>query len=702
MRVDLPAALSVGKLKISCDMGGTFTDIVVGDERGLRLFKAPSTPNDPVAGILSALESAAAGDGTNLEGLLSRAELFVHATTRATNALLTGTVARTAFLTTEGHRDILLLREGGRLNPYDNAQRFPQPYVPRSLTFEVPERIGSAGKIVRPLDEGRLAEILDLLAPHRVEAVGVCYLWSTANPLHELRTGEMLARRLPPVAVTLSHQINPILREYRRASSACVDASLKPLMARYLADLDDRLQRLGFAGRLLVVTSQGGFIDAREAAQAPIHMVKSGPSVAPVAGRHLVRLEAPGRSAIVTDTGGTSYDVSLVRDDRIPWTSETWLGPRFNGHLTGFPSVDVKSIGAGGGSIAWVDQGSLLHVGPASAGAVPGPVCYGCGGTEPTVTDCALVLGYLDGSRFLGGRMRLDDGAARRSIQASIAVPLGLSTEAAALAVLDLLTQNMVSAIEEITVQQGIDPAQAVLVAGGGAAGFNSIDIGRRLRCRRILFPETGAALSAAGAVLSELVFNTGRMHFVRSDSPDLAGIARMLQDLQAKVSAFVAELGSEAVHTEYWAEARYPQQTWEIDVPLRHAGAFGGSEFQALVEDFHAAHQQLYAVCDPGSPVEIIAWRARAGGQIGPPIGARLAGQAATNRTERRRVYLARTGWTEVPVYALHGDAVADIAGPAIVQSPFTTILVPAGSAVTRLPSGSLNAEWRHCGALA
>ena len=688
-------------MKISCDMGGTFTDVVVGDERGLQLFKAPSTPDDPVVGVLSALESAATGYGMHLEGLLSRAELFIHATTRATNALLTGTVARTAFLTTGGHRDILLLREGGRLNPYDNTQRFPRPYIPRSLTFEVPERIGSAGEIVHPLDERRLAEILDLPAFQDVEAVGVCYLWSTANPLHELRTGEMLSRRLPHVSVTLSHQINPILREYRRASSACMDASLKPLMSGYLADLDDRLQRLGFEGRLLVVTSQGGFIDAREAAAAPIHMVKSGPSVAPVAGRHLVRLDAPGRSAIVTDTGGTSYDVSLVRDDRIPWTTETWLGPRFNGHLTGFPSVNVKSIGAGGGSIAWVDQGSLLHVGPASAGAVPGPVCYGRGGTEPTVTDCALALGYLDSNRFLGGRMRLDDEAARRSIHRSIAVPLRGKHQLAALAVLDLLTQNMVSAIEEITVQQGIDPAQAVLVAGGGAAGFNSINIGRRLRCRAIFFPETGAALSAAGGLLSELVFNIGRMHFVRSDAPDLAGIVRTLRDLQAKVSAFVAGVGSAGVHTEYWAEARYPQQTWEIDIPLRNACAFGMTELQGLVEDFHAAHQRLYAVCDENSPIEIVAWRARAGGQIGLPVEARLARAAVTNRTEGRRIYFAKSGWTEVPVYGLDCDAVIETAGPAIVESPFTTILVPAAATVTRLPSGSLKAEWRHSGAL-
>jgi N-methylhydantoinase A len=220
---------------------------------------------------------------------------------REPNALLTGSAAKTAFLTTQGHRDILLLREGGRLNPYDNAQEFPRPYVPRALTFEVPERIGSSGEVVRTLDERKLAAIVDRLGQLQVEAVGVCFLWSIANPVHELRTGELIAERLPKVSVTLSHRLNPILREYRRASAACIDASLKPLMTRYLVDLAERLANLGFGGRLLVVTSQGGFVDVKTAAEAPIHLVKSGPSVAPIAARHEARLNAPGADVIVTD-----------------------------------------------------------------------------------------------------------------------------------------------------------------------------------------------------------------------------------------------------------------------------------------------------------------------------------------------------------------------------------------------------------------
>ena len=283
--------------------------------------------------------------------------------------------------------------------------------------------------------------------------------------------GELLAEHLPEVACTLSHQLNPTLREYRRASSTCIDASLKPLMRGYLHGLKRRLREAGFAGRVLMVTSQGGMMDADDVAEAPIHAIGSGPAMAPVAGRHYAALDAATDTAVVADTGGTSYDVSLVRQGRIPWTRETWLGQRFRGHMTGFPSVDVKSIGAGGGSIGWVDAGGLLHCGPQSAGSKPGPACYGTGGVEPTVTDCALLLGYIDPAFFLGGAMRLDLDAARHALASRVASPLGLGLEEAAAAVLALATEKMVGAIEEITINQGIDPRSAVLIGGGGAAG---------------------------------------------------------------------------------------------------------------------------------------------------------------------------------------------------------------------------------------
>lgn len=678
-------------LRLACDVGGTFTDLVKASRGELRLFKAATTPHDPVDGVLATVRLAAEDAELDERAFLASIDVFVHATTRGVNAILTGGTARTAFLTTEGHRDILLLREGGRLDPYDNRQTFPRPYVPRALTFEVPERIGAAGEVVRPLDEEALVGIIRQLAAANVEAVGVCLLWSIANPIHEQRIGELLATHLPGIPVTLSHKLNPILREYRRASATCIDASLKPLMGQYLRGLASRLKDAGFAGRLLMVTSQGGVIGANEAAEAPIRALNSGPAMAPVAGLHVAAEDATSGDAIVADTGGTSFDVSLVRSGRIPWTSETWLGARFTGHMTGFPSVDVKSIGAGGGSIVHLDSAGLLHVGPASAGSDPGPACYGRGGADPTVTDCALVLGILDADNFLGGRVRLDLERARTSLD-RVARALGLSVEATALSALDILTQNMLGAIEEITVKQGIDPSRTVLIAGGGAAGFNAAAIGRRLDCRATLFPEGGAALSANGAMLSDLVFSDARVHYVRSDAADPAAAPKVLDALQASATAFLANSGATDSRVDYWVEARYPQQTWEIEVTLPWPNPDGTVDLASLVGAFHTAHKALYAVSDPASPVEFITWRVRAGARLGGTEDARFRFPSAKASKSPRRVFLPKSGWTDVPLYRL--DAVPSdppASGPAVIESGFTTIFVPKGSRARRLPSGTI-----------
>jgi len=395
-------------LRFAVDTGGTFTDLVVEDDDGnLSIYKSATTPADPIEGILNVFAVAGEARGTSREELLGSAGTLIHGTTRGLNAVLTQQTARTAMLVTAGHPDVLLIREGGRSDVFDLRQPYPDPYVPRRLTFEVPERIGPDGAVVRELDEAAVAAVAAELAELEIEAVAVCLLWSIVNPDHELRVGERLAAALPDVPVTLSHQLNPCLREYRRASATAIDASLKPIMSAYIHGLQARLEAAGFDGRLLIVTSFGGALDADEVAAAPIHSLNSGPSMAPVAGRYYSGRDAEAEIAVVADTGGTSYDVSLVRRGRIPWTRETWLGKPYFGHMTGLPSVDVRSVGAGGGSIAWVDRGGLLNVGPQSAGADPGPACYGRGGESATVTDACLVLGLVDADFFLGGRERL-------------------------------------------------------------------------------------------------------------------------------------------------------------------------------------------------------------------------------------------------------------------------------------------------------
>ena len=586
-----------------------------------------------------------------------------------------------------------MIREGGRIEPFNFTVPYPEPYVPRALTFEIPERIGADGEVVKPLDEAGVLRMIEQLREKRVEAVGVCLLWSIANPAHERRVGELLAAHLPAVACTLSHQLNPTLREYRRASSTCIDASLKPLMRGYLHGLKGRLRDAGFAGRVLMVTSQGGIMDADDVAEAPIHSIGSGPAMAPVAGRHYAALDAASDTAIVADTGGTSYDVSLVRQGRIPWTRETWLGQRFRGHMTGFPSVDVKSIGAGGGSIAWVDAGGLLHCGPESAGSRPGPACYGAGGSAPTVTDCALLLGYIDPAFFLGGAMQLDEATARLALQNDVASKLGLGIEEAAAAVLALATEKMVGAIEEITINQGIDPRSAVLIGGGGAAGLNAVAVARRLGCSRVVIPETGAALSAAGALMSDLAAEYGRMAFAASERFDAAAINAVLAGLEAQCRAFIEGPGQGSLEQriDYTVEARYPHQIWEIEVPLRVDRFRTGDDLRTLVADFHETHRQIFEISDPGSAIELVTWRARVRCRLREGGAGRLAAGAEARIESGRRVYFADAGWVEAKVRRFEAVE-GEIVGPAIIESSFTTVVVDPGAIARRTASGSLS----------
>jgi N-methylhydantoinase A len=684
-----------GTVRFAVDTGGTFTDLVIEDDDGrLSMTKSSTRPSDPVAGVFDVLDKAAASRGLARGELLEQADLFIHGTTRAINAILTHSTARTAFLTSAGHPDVLLFREGGRSDPFNFTRPFPEPYVPRSLTFEVPGRIGSRGEEVEPLDEAALAAIAAELARHAIEAVAVCLLWSIVNPVHEQRTGELLAELLPDVPVTLSHALNPTIREYRRGSSTAIDASLKPLMSDYLGGLESRLRAAGFGGRLLVVTSSGGVMDAGAVAAAPIHAINSGPAMAPVAGRHYAELDGRSSTAIVADTGGTSYDVSVVQRGRLPQTRETWLGTPYFGHMTGFPSVDVKSIGAGGGSIAWVDSGGLLHVGPQSAGAEPGPVCYGRGGERPTVTDACVVLGYLDPSYFLGGDMPLRADAAAQALTREVAEPLGLACHEAADAVLALATEHMVYAIEDITINQGIDPRDAVLIGGGGAAGLNAVAIAERLRCAQVIVPQTGAALSAAGALLSDLSSSSSRTLVTNTASFDHAAVDDVLEALEAECDAFIAGpgAGTESAEIEMWAEVRYPQQVWQLDVPLRSRRLPAASDVATLREDFHAVHLEVFAVNDPHSEAEIVAWHGRARCRLREDRSQPRMSAPGPAAAGERDAYFAQGGWLRVPVVRFEAlEPAQPCAGPCIVESSFTTVVVPPGASYWRTEAGSL-----------
>jgi N-methylhydantoinase A len=681
-------------MRLSVDVGGTFTDLVVvnGDGR-LALYKTLTTSPDPIDGVLAVLETAASERGRTLREFLAAADTFIHSTTRAINAVVTGTTAKTAFLVTAGHPDILVLREGGRADPFNYRIPFPPPYVPRSLTFEVPERVGAAGDIVQSLDEATIHRIAAILKKQEVQAAAVCFLWSIVNPIHELRTGALLAELLPGIPLTLSHQLNPTLREYRRASSCCIDASLKPIMTDYLHALRRRLKENGLTGRAFAVTSQGGISDISTIAERPILSLNSGPSMAPVAGRHYAG-HAGCDTAIVTDAGGTTFDVSLVRDGAIPWTRETWIGPIYQGHMTGFPSVDVKSIGAGGGSIAHVDGAGMLHVGPASAGSSPGPACYGRGGSRPTLTDAAVALGYIDPTFFLGGRMKLAVGAAVAAIEAEVAAPLNISIDDAALAIIELGTEAMVNAIEEITVKQGIDPENTIMIGGGGAAGLNAVPIARRLRCKTVVFPDTGAALSAVGAVVSELRAEAALTEFMRTTHFDCERANRILATLRrdAQSAAATGDTPAKPATVDYSIEGRYRSQVWEIEVRLPGESFAGDRDVQELVRSFHARHLELFGFIDDGDDIEIIAWRAVCRRQV-VDLGAALRVKTSprTAPVRKRSMAFRQLGRVNAPSYDLENLHPGErVAGPAVVESGFTTIVVHSGARGERSANGA------------
>lgn len=681
---------------LAIDVGGTFTDLVVKDESGdMTVHKSATTPHDPVVGVLDVIELAAGRLGLSARELLGETGLLMHATTRGLNAVLTGDTARTALLTTAGHRDVLVFREGGRPDSFDHTIPFPAPYVPRELTFEVPERIDAQGDVVRPLDEAAVVDLAGELRERRVEAVAVCLLWSIVNHDHELRVGELLDEHLPGVPYTLSHELNPTLREYRRASSSAIDASLKPVMSAYMEGLQTRLEQAGFGGRVLIVTAAGGVLDVGDLAAKPIHSIGSGPAMAPIAGRHHARVDVGSDTAVVTDAGGTSYEVSLVRRGRIPWTRETWLGGPYVGHMTGFPSVDVRSIGAGGGSIAWVDEGGLLHVGPQSAGAEPGPVCYGRGGRRPTVTDAALTLGYIDPAYFLGGALELDADAARAALAREVAEPLGLEVNEAAAAVVRLTSEHMVRAIEEITLNQGVDCRSATIVGGGGAAGLNAVAIARRLDVERVLFPQTAAALSAAGALMSDLASDFSTSLFTTSRDFDYDGVNAALDGLRERCRRFFEGPGANGSSRDIslFAEARYPDQAWELEVPLSVESFAGPEDVEAVRQAFHAVHREIFAVDDPRAPIEVVSWRARA-------TVALTESAADVPRVED----VARPDSTRVAYWPDHGELEVrvrlfermrpgeTVAGPAIVESSVTTVVLNPGAVAERTDAGSLS----------
>jgi len=684
-------------LDISADVGGTFTDFVVRDADGaIRLFKASTTPGRIADGIFNGLDLIAGRLGTTLPALLRDTASFACGTTVATNAILEGKAAKTGLICTQGFRDTLLIREGGKADTYNIYLDYPAPYVPRHLTFGVPERVNAEGGIETPLDEDAVARAVARMRDWGVEAIAVALIWSIANPAHEVRIGEIIAREWPSVPFSLSHQVSPTLREYRRFSATAIDASLKPIVQRSIAEVESRLAANGFSGVLTLVTSNGGRTSTREILAKPVYLCLSGPSAAPHAGVVLARASggdgvgADG-NIVTIDMGGTSFDVSITTGWTTPMHREGVIG----GHMFGVPSVDVRTIGAGGGSIARVDSGGFIHVGPESAGAQPGPACYGRGGTRPTVTDANLARGLLDPEGFADGQMRLSPEAAIAAVREHVATPLGMSVEDAASLIALTVEQNMVAAIEDLTVRRGVDPRHYLLIAGGSAAGLHAASIARELGMKGVLVPHVAGVLSAYGIATGDIRFGFARSLFTSSDRFAHDQVNDILDSLRQEGSDYLRRMRVPAERQAllFTAEARYAGQVWQLTLPLSGTRIAPGAGLDELVEAFHRLHERVYTV-RAADPVEFTEWNVLAIGHApgvgsgaasgsGAGRGATAVASARRDAPRHRRVFLKGAGGhVDVPVHAV-ADLTPDatIRGPALLESQLTVALVPPDS---------------------
>ncbi|MGW0036860.1 hydantoinase/oxoprolinase family protein [Gordonia sp. NPDC003376] len=671
--------------RISVDTGGTFTDVIVrGDDGGLTIGKALTAHDRTFVGIKEAIESAAVQMDLGVDELIADTTMFIYGTTRATNAIVTKRVAKTAFVTTEGFPDTLLLREGGKFDPHDFTQDYPDPYIARRDTFEIAERVLVDGSVAKAFDEAEARRTVEQIGRRGYEAVAVCFLWSVVNPEHEARFGELLDEILPGVPYTLSHKLIPVVREYRRASATAIDASLKPLMQKHLLGLQEDLREAGFTGRILISTSEGGCNEVDALVEKPIYTVGSGPAMAPIAARTFANLEGLGDDVIICDTGGTTFDVGLVRGGRLVYTRDTWLGPKYLGDLLGISAVDMRSIGAGGGSIAWIDEGGLLHVGPQSAGSEPGPACYGRGGEFATVSDAAVVLGYFNPDNFLGGRMHLDVDAARRVVGV-IAGQIGLTVEETAFRIMSLASDLMMRAVSDITIKEGFNPRESTLVAGGGAAGINIMTIAKELGCERVILPKVASALSASGMQYANIVAEKAASLVVDTEHFDAEAVNGLLQRLETELMAFHSQLDGEhsGWTVEFIAEARYEGQVWELDTPLPVRRFDSEDDRAALVEAFHQVHHRVFAVRDEGSTIEIINWKARLIVELAEaPKPSDMTVQPRAGRASAERdCYFGAA--TPVPTQIFLAEDITPgliIAGPAIIEEPTTTVVVYPG----------------------
>ena len=676
--------------RIAVDVGGTFTDMVLVDAAGrFHVFKTPSVPADPSRGVLDVLEHAGGAFGASVERLLPDCTLFLHGSTVATNTVLEASGARVGMLVTRGFRDFLEARRGFRADPFDHRPPYPPVLVPRYLRLPVGGRMDARGAEVEPLDEADLDAAIEAFRAEGVESIAVCLLHSFENGAHERRCAQVLRERGGFEWVSLSHEVVPVIGEYERGSTTVVNACIGPKVVRYLTALDERLRALGLRPDLLVLQSNGRAISIRQVAHCPVNLVLSGPAGGVGALDYFAA--ATGFDDLITmEIGGTSCDVMLRAGGRVAVTDRLEVG----GYDLVSASVDIHTVGAGGGTIAGADAAGLLFAGPRGAGAVPGPAAYGRGGEEPTVTDAQLVLGRLAPGPYAGGAVSLDLERAETALRERVGEPLGIDMHEAAIGVIRLVEQNLLQAVERISIERGRDPARFVLVACGGAGPMHGAAVGRRLGAQGVLVPRLAGVFCALGMLNADVGQDFARVFIARLDENNVNEARGLFAALEGDARAWLREGGFEvgAMRFEHEADLRYAGQQWDVRV----------ADAQANVPDLRAAfereHDRLFGHIQPDSTVELTKLRVVGIGTLPPlePARAEPSG-AVPEPASTRDVYTFAPrgnplGFMPTPVYRgadlLPGHR---LDGPLLVEEQTTTVVVGPHDRLEVLASGDL-----------
>ena len=669
--------------RIGIDVGGTFTDLVaLRDGEVPRYFKTPSIPDDPALAVVAGLRDVARSYGFLLEELLGSTEIIVHGTTVATNTLVERKGAKVGLITTEGFRDLLEMREGLKEDRYNLRMAPVEPLVPRYLRLGVPERVRSNGAVETPLDEEALDRALEQLRSEGAEALAVCFLFSYLNPAHELRVAEKVAAAFPDTFTSLSHQVLPQIKEFDRLSTTALNSYVGPVFARYLRRLKEGLANLGGDGDVLIMQSNGGVAPIDDSIPLAVKAILSGPAGG-VSGATFCGQLAGESRIIGLDMGGTSTDISMAEDGVPSVTTEKFE----EGWKIAVPAIDVQTLGAGGGSIARVDPGGILHVGPDSTGADPGPACYGRGGAEATVTDASLVLGYLDPDNFLGGREPLSPDLAARALDRRVAGDLGLSPVEAAHGVHRVVSTTIAEGIRLMAARRGVDPREYTLLAFGGASGLHAAAAARQLRISKVYLPAAAPVLSAYGMLSTDLRYDLSRSHPASLDGIDLGAVLAILDELEAAGREKLRAQGvsDDDVYILRSADMRYLDQIYEVNVLFPDASGGDDALLRDWASNLHARYEELYSYRQSDQEVRLVTLRVSVLGRLPrpAPVAHRRDGEPSDALKGRRRVFLGE--WEEVPVYRIAdlptGKAVH---GPALLESDFTTLLADRGDVAT------------------